>query len=216
MNTNPMINLKDERTKALEISNSPLNVHDHLKGLSVEELKEISDRDRLPWHTLCLNITGDLNVGTIIRTSHCMGCSSVTIFGRQKIDNRSLVGAANYTNVVKVPAMASQDTVSPEEFESYMNSNNLVPIFIECGGLPLPLMDWEFWLKEIQDAGKQICLVMGNESGGIPANILSLTTKFTYSMIVSIPQKGVIRSMNVAVAHAMVVGDLCSTMGWMN
>jgi hypothetical protein len=46
MNTNPTINLKEERTKALEISNSPLNVHDHLKGHTVEELKEISQRDR--------------------------------------------------------------------------------------------------------------------------------------------------------------------------
>jgi tRNA G18 (ribose-2'-O)-methylase SpoU len=105
--------LKELRELQLEKSNSPYNVHDHLKHLNVEDLVQFSQNDRLPWHTMCINVTGDLNVGTMIRTSHCMGASSVLIFGRQKIDNRSLVGSANYIKVERIRSKTDDDTMDP-------------------------------------------------------------------------------------------------------
>lgn len=203
------------RDAELERSSSPLNVHDHLKGLTIEELKEISQADRLPWHTLCINVTGDLNVGTIIRTSHCLGASSVIIFGRQKIDNRSLVGAANYIKVERARALDGDLELDPEIFLALLSSRNLVPVFVESNGLPLPRIDWKLRLSEMARRGHQPCLVMGNETGGIPPGIQSLTNLFPNSFTVSIPQKGVIRSLNVATAHSIVAGHLCATMGWM-
>lgn len=212
MNTPNISEIRDEN---LVRSNSSLNVHEHLKGLSVEELQNVSKQDRLPWHTLCLNVTGDLNVGTIIRTSHCLGATSVTVFGRQKIDNRSLVGAANYITVHKVRAIDDNFKIKADDFREYMESRNLTPVFVEAGGIDLPFVDWRLGEEFIADIGNEICLIMGNEGDGIPEDILDLKNHFRHSFVVSIPQRGVIRSLNVGVAHAIVAGAMCEKMGWM-
>lgn len=209
------VNIAQMRDQALAVSNSSRNVHDHLKHLDVPELQTLSSQDRLPWHTMCLNLTGDLNVGTIIRTSHCMGASSVIVFGRQKIDNRSLVGAANYIKVEKVPALDDKLEYDPQAFVDALVSRNLVPVFVECGGHPAHDAPWVTWIDAMTRRGQQLCLVMGNESGGIPQDILATGSLFDNSHVVSVPQRGVIRSLNVAVAHSMVSGFLCSSMEWM-
>lgn len=209
------INIAQMRDQALAVSNSSRNVHDHLKHLDVPELQTLSQQDRLPWHTMCLNLTGDLNVGTVIRTSHCMGASSVLVFGRQKIDNRSLVGAANYITVEKIPALDDNLEYDPQVFVDTLKSRHLTPIFVECGGQPAHSAPWATWIDAMQRRGDQVCLVMGNETGGIPSDILATRSLFANSHIVSVPQRGVIRSLNVAVAHSMVSGFLCSSMNWM-
>jgi len=209
------INIAQMRDQALAVSNSSRNVHDHLKHLDVPDLQAISAQDRLPWHTMCLNLTGDLNVGTVIRTSHCLGASSVIVFGRQKIDNRSLVGAANYIKVEKVPALDSNLEYDAQAFVDALVSRNLVPIFVECGGQSAHDAPWATWIDAMSRRGQQLCLVMGNESGGIPPDILATGSLFANSHVVSVPQRGVIRSLNVAVAHSMVSGFLCSSMKWM-
>lgn len=196
-------------------SNSPFNVHDHFKGLSIEELRTVSLADRLPWHTLCLNVTGDLNVGTIIRTSHCLGASSVIIFGRQRIDNRTLVGSSNYIRVERARAVDGSSELDPQIFLDLLTARGLVPVFVESGGLPLPGIDWKLRLSEMARRGHQPCLVMGNETGGIPPCILGLLNLFPNSFTVSIPQRGVIRSLNVGVAHSIVASHLCLSMEWM-
>jgi tRNA(Leu) C34 or U34 (ribose-2'-O)-methylase TrmL len=210
---NPTINIASVRDAELKAANGPRNVHDHLKNMSVDELQEYSRKDRLPWHTACLNVTGDLNVGAMIRTSHCMGASSVMIFGRQKIDNRSLVGSANYINVEKIKDQS--DEFSSQRFFWTMRERNLTPIFVEIGGLPLPRVDWKSKLDAISHQGCQPCMVMGNETGGIPQEMIWSCLPIANSFVVSIPQRGVIRSMNVSVAHSMVVGSMCAAMEWM-
>jgi tRNA G18 (ribose-2'-O)-methylase SpoU len=211
---NSMINVSKARDCALAESNSCFNVHDHLKGMSVEELKQVSLKDRLPWHTVCLNVTGDLNVGTMIRTSHCLGASSVIIFGRQKIDNRSLVGSANYIHVEKVKD--EWNCASPERFHDEMVSRRLVPILVEMGGIPIHKVNWDIRMEAIQLRGHQPCLVMGNETGGIPREIEMICKNIPNSFTISIPQRGVIRSMNVGVAHAIVASTMCEAMDWLN
>jgi tRNA G18 (ribose-2'-O)-methylase SpoU len=208
-------NIRHMRDAALTLASSSYNVHDHLKQLTVPELQAKSLEDRLPWHTLCLNVTGDLNVGTIIRTSHCLGASSVTIFGRQRIDNRSLVGSANYIKIEKIPGIDQNFNLNPEVLLHFLNSKNLIPIFVECGGQPINQVNWPLRLSEMQRRDTQPCLIMGNETGGIPQNILDLQSLLPNSFVVSIPQRGVIRSFNVATAHAMIAFNLCEEMKWL-
>lgn len=210
---NPIINIADVRDAELHASNGSRNVHDHLKHMSVEDLQAYSLTDRLPWHTACLNVTGDLNVGTMIRTSHCMGATSVLIFGRRKIDNRSLVGSANYIKIERMPDQ--NDELTSQRFFWTMHERNFTPIFVETDGMMLNQVDWKIKLDAIDRRGSQPCLVMGNETGGIPRDIINSCMPMPNSFVVSIPQRGVIRSMNVAVAHAMVVGSMCSSMEWL-
>lgn len=209
------INFQEVRKQELEQSNSCYNVHDHLKNYTLEELQLTSQADRLPWHTMAINLTGDLNVGTIIRTSHCLGASSVIIVGRTKLDRRSLVGAENYISVEKYRTVDENFELNVAEIADIFESKKLTPIFCEAGGIPLPKTNWKIRVEAINLRGYQPCLVMGNETGGIPSELLALSNMLANSCIVSIPQRGVIRSFNVAVAHSIIASNLCTTMEWM-
>jgi tRNA G18 (ribose-2'-O)-methylase SpoU len=202
-------NLTEHRDAAIAAGHSDRNVHDHLKHLSVPELQQVSRQDRLPWHSCFINVTGDLNIGTMIRTSHCLGATSVTVFGRRRFDRRGLVGSANYIEVDQVEGMQDELAVDRAAFYNMVHERRWTPVFVETGGMPLPLVPWQ----DIKDTmpGYEICLIMGNETGGIPNNIL----QDPFGTVVSIPQRGVIRSMNVSTAHAVVASAMCASLGWM-
>lgn len=209
------VNYKEIRKSDLTAANSCWNVHDHLKEKTLTDLQAVSKLDRLPWHTMALNLTGDLNVGTIIRTSHCLGASSVIIVGRTKLDRRSLVGAENYITVERYRTVDEKFQLDVGEIASILETKKLTPIFCESGGVPLPKASWKLRVEAINLRGYQPCLVMGNETGGVPRELLDLSNILANSFVVSIPQRGVIRSLNVAVAHSIIAGNLCTTMGWM-
>ena len=208
-------NIREKRDTELAMAASPYNVHDHLKGLSIDELKLVSWADRLPWHTLCLNLTGDINVGNIIRTSHCLGASSVTIFGRQRIDQRSLVGSSNYIKIEKVVGVDNNLNLQPKLLSDHLKARKMIPIFVECNGVNLAKINWKLSITSMLVDGYEPCLIMGNETGGIPSNILEAVNEFAGSFIVSIPQRGVIRSFNVSSAHAMVSASMCQGLEWL-
>jgi tRNA G18 (ribose-2'-O)-methylase SpoU len=210
------INIAEERDAALIQSNSSLNVHDNVKHLSIPELQELSQLDRLPWHTMCLNLTGDLNVGTVVRTSHIMGATSAIIVGRAKMDRRSLVGASNYIKLERISTLLENNELDIAAIAKILSDRNLTPVFCECGGTPLNTVNWKLRLSEMFRLGTHPCLVMGNETGGLPANIIDLINYFPNSFVVSIPQRGVIRSLNVSVAHSMIAGHMIDNMGWFN
>ena len=166
-------NFKEIRDKNLAESNSEFNVHDGLKHLSVHELQEVSKSDRLPWHTLALNVTGDLNIGTMIRTSHCLGATSFIIIGRTKIDNRGLVGSSNYIKIEKIPSMQENLMPDPNVIYDVLKSRNLTPVFCESNGVELSTIDWKVNLWSMSRENTVPCLIMGNETGGIPPSILA-------------------------------------------
>lgn len=209
------LNIKEASKQALAENNSAFNVHDNLKHLTLAELQEVSKKDQLPWHTMTINLTGDLNVGTIIRTSHLLGATSVIVVGRTKIDRRSMVGAENYITVEKYRTVNEQFDLKIEEIADIFEKKKLTPIFCEAGGIALPKANWKTRIEAINLRGYQPCLVMGNETGGIPDDLLYLSTVLANSFIISVPMKGVIRSLNVAAAHSIIAGHMCATMGWM-
>jgi tRNA G18 (ribose-2'-O)-methylase SpoU len=200
-------NLKEYREQELIKNNDERNVHNHLKKLTVPELQEVSSQDRLPWHVCLLNVTGDLNIGTMIRTAHCLGAASVTIFGRRKYDKRGLVGSSNYIDMDLIDGMKNDIELDYDKFHNMMYTKKFSPIFVEQGGIPLPEFDW----KQSHNTDYETCIVMGNETNGIPNNILD----GGFGKTVSIPQKGVIRSMNVSSAMAIVASHMCINLGWM-
>ena len=208
------VDFKKIRNADLDTANSSWNVHDDLKDKNLTELQEISAADRLPWHTMAVNLTGDLNVGTIIRTSHCLGASSVLVIGRTKLDRRSLVGAEKYTTVEKYRTVDDKFDLKIDEIVKILSDKKLTPVFCESGGIPLAKINWKIRIEAMNLAGTQPCLVMGNETGGIPPELLVLSDILRNSFIASIPQKGVIRSLNVAVAHSIIAANMCSNMGW--
>ena len=75
------INNKDLIAEAMEDSNF-WNVHDELKGLSIDQLQEIQKKESFPFAVCVLNLTGDLNTGMIARTACIHGAQEFIVFGR--------------------------------------------------------------------------------------------------------------------------------------
>lgn len=179
------------------------NVHDELKGLSLEKLKEIQGKETLPYAVCVLNLTGDLNTGMIARTACLHGCREMFIFGRRKYDKRSTVGAQNYMKITRVDGFKDDTNVlCVDKFLEMMKEHKYYPIAVEQGGYPINLVnagDWAEIVGFLQEAPYP-CLVFGNENEGIPEDILNECTA-----TLSIPQRGVLRSMNVSAAAAIAL-----------
>ena len=179
-----------------------LNVRDDLKHHTVADIVDVQSDASLPYAVCALNITGDLNVGMMMRSACILGAEQFIIYGLRRYDRRSTVGVQNYIPVLRVEGREDETTLDPVKFHVLMEELGYFPVFVEQGGTPLHEMDWSF-------TDKKICLVFGNEGDGIP-------TEFTTgNQVVSVPQRGVTRSFNVSAAAAIVAHDLVNRkFGW--
>lgn len=217
-NSKPMVNLNVERQNDISAMQNPQNVRAEFKGLTLEDCQEKCAEDRLPFDACFLNITSDLNVSASIRTLHLMGVDKIFIIGKKKLDRRALVGAEFYTNIEYMGGL-NLDTLEVEDsvfLEMIAKNEDYFPIFVEMGGENLKDIDWKNRLKkdnQLNYMNKDIqsyrpLLIFGNEHRGIGDNILALKNNLVRSMVVSIPMKGVLRSLNVSASVAMVTWDL--------
>lgn len=201
MTTKPFVNYSAKIAETVSDDHF-WNVHDHLKDRRLDELRAMQVCASLPFSVCTLNLTGDLNVGMIVRTACIFGASTVFIFGRRKYDKRSTVGAQNYQDIVRVNGFEDDgETLSLAAFKALIAEHNLAPIFVEQGGTPLERVRWE---KTLPRDGRRPCLILGNENEGVPSSFLSL------GPTISITQRGVLRSLNVSAAASVVIHALSS------
>ena len=182
------------------------NVHDNYKSLEVNELREICRQDRRNFRLCALNVEGDLNVGMMIRSASLFGAEKAYIFGRRRIDNRSLVGVQNYIDIEKIHGLDDDGILDLKEFADFVfeqTVDNYAIVMVEQGGTQLGDLDW----ADVLIDHNGITLIMGNENSGIPAEFLPYA-----DYVVSIPQRGVLRSFNVAAAANIVMWDMAPHM----
>lgn len=200
MKNNPFVNYAEKIAEAVRGENF-WNVHDRYKGLSVDELKKVQTEQSLPFAVCVLNLTGDLNTGMIVRTACTMGAQHVILYGRRKYDKRSTVGAQNYIPIDRIAGLTTDgETFAATPFRKMMTTLGYVPVFVEQGGTPVETIDWDNFVP----AGGTPCLVFGNESHGIPPAMME------GELVVSISQRGVLRSLNVSAAASIVIHSLAS------
>jgi tRNA G18 (ribose-2'-O)-methylase SpoU len=191
--------------------NADHNVRDQFKDWSLEERREYTKNNEGNFSVALMNITGDLNTGIIIRTAHLMGASEVLVFGRNKIDKRSTVGADKYTDITYFGGLREDLTVDPHVFTTAMTERNLCPVFVEIGGHNINEIDFK---KVTRNSSRSICFVFGNEGRGIDSGIMATQDLFPNSFVVSIPQRGIMRSYNVSSAASIVLYAYNLSMGW--
>lgn len=211
---NPMVNLNEERAKDITAMQNPQNVRNEFKTLTMEECQEQCKADRLPFDACFLNITSDLNVSTSIRTLHLMGCEDIYVLGKKKLDRRALVGAEFYQEI-KYMGGLNLDTLEIEDevfMELIAKNPDYFPIFVETGGENMKNVDWKARLQKSEGQHYRPLLIFGNENRGIGDNIFALRDNLPRSMVVSIPMKGVLRSLNVSGSVAMIAWDLVSNL----
>lgn len=202
-----MIDFKKEIQKD---TNRLKNVRAPFQHLSTKELKDISNTNSLPYTVCLLNMTGDLNIGTCIRNAVIFGARRVIILGRRKYDRRSTVGAENYINIRQEFALNKEYDIDTNVFWEIMSEYELTPIPIEQNGFRLSTINWRLKLEKANP-----CLIFGNEGRGISEKLLrEIDERERNSFTVTIDQIGILRSLNVSSASAIIMHDLVTKMEW--
>lgn len=178
-----------------------MNVRDEYKDFDTITLQKIYKENSVKEKIGCLNLTCDHNIAMIVRSASLFGISELYIIGRRRYNKRPTVGTHKYipTILYKCTIGSHNDqfniTLILQFLEKWSQTHTIV--FVEQGGIPLT--------NAFSNASfiKPAFFILGNEGHGIPIDILN----FQPSIRVSIPQKGIGRSFNVANATSIVLWE---------
>lgn len=166
----------------------PRNVVDHYKHMENELIKgDLEKKRNKNLSILCVNIINDFNIASCIRASNAFVCQTIYIFGNKKYDRRGCVGSYMFENIKYIDNLDSLKILF-KEFSNIISVDNI------STAKSLVDFKWDF-------DGKTL-LILGQESIGVPGEILELSTDTLY-----IPQFGSVRSLNVAQACAITLYD---------
>jgi tRNA G18 (ribose-2'-O)-methylase SpoU len=199
---NPMVNYSK---LIAETASNHYNVRDEYKENTLEQNVAITISEQRRFSVGCINITGELNIGMMIRSACLLGAENFYIFGRKKFDKRSTVGAEKYINIVQYafddPIHA--DTEINERLEYLLKWNSVV--LCEHGGKEVgSYQTRQMYKEELENP----VFVFGSESHGLP----DVVAQNPHFYKVSIPQRGVLRSFNVSAAMNIIVWDYIKEM----
>lgn len=176
------------------------NVQDSLQHLSPDEIRAYYIDHASPVAVGCLNLSGDINIGMMIRTSALFGVGHFYILGKKQFDRRSSVGSHHHMPLERVYAMKGRDN---EYLDTDTARATLIElqqkftlVFIEQSERSIKLRD----IHEIKTEHPPM-FIFGSESEGIPQCLLDLSDTYC----VEIKQPGVGRSFNVSTACGMVL-----------
>ena len=96
---NNLQNFDFETGEGLTRQNDPRNLVDDFKGLSVAEVKNRLDQNRLSFHVAIENFSHDFNIGTIARNANAFNASGIHIIGKRHWNRRGAMKTEAYMNV---------------------------------------------------------------------------------------------------------------------
>jgi len=176
------------------------NVVDDLQHMDPRQIKDEYTKIASPVAVACLNLSGDMNIGTMMRTSSLFGVGKFLMLGRKFYDRRSSVGTQHHIPHDRIYMMKGKDKDELDEdalleiLHEYQQKYTIV--FVDQHATSVPLTQLHTLKFD-----KPPMFVFGSESNGIPSRILQLDN--TYSVV--IPQQGLGRSHNVAIACGIVL-----------
>jgi tRNA G18 (ribose-2'-O)-methylase SpoU len=180
-----------EQRVALRTADWSLNVRDEFKGMTKSEIRAVLAPRRNGLVFAFHNAIRDFNFSALIRVCNAFCCSGVMYTGFRKYDPRGAVGTLHYEHI--------------EYFPSQHDFQNEIEISKELG--------YEFVVAESDHYEKSVLLpkfqwnprtilMLGEESVGVPQEYIDMADR-----IVSIPQMGSVRSLNVASAGHILAYD---------
>ena len=189
-----------------------INVSDRFKGVDPVDIKSIINEETLPFDVMILNLRDGRNAGNIVRVCNLTGVDKVVVLGRKKFEKTGSVGAHHYTKIERIAAIPNSDyidfekleeadnVIDTEIFSNYITSNNYLPVFVEQteDALVATTQNIQTVIQCASSTGKKPIFIFGNESFGIPKNILQTRFLFPCSYVLQLQQRGCIRSHNVA------------------
>lgn len=167
-----------------------MNVIEQLKHLSVPEIKHYCSSNTITASVAMINIGGDFNLSTMVRNANFFGFRSVHYVGKKKWDKRGSVGTHNYT-----PMYNHKDE---ESFLLQCSARTIIAVennIPEYADKTVNLFEYDF-----QNSIDPI-FIFGEENKGLSSFILDRA-----NVILTIPNYGSVRSLNVGTTSGIVMG----------
>lgn len=169
------------------------SVADRFKGWTNELIKKDCQENNNGFSLLMTQLSGDFNIGTVIRSGNSFGVKEVFYFGnRKKYDRRGAVGSYHYTDIVHLKEQ--------EELLALKENYSFIALEQDAKSVPLQKFDWNV-------CGKTPLIMIGEEGCGLSSEMLALADH-----IVEIPSFGSVRSLNAGVASSICMWDFMSKM----
>lgn len=167
-----------------------MNVIDSLKNYTIPDIKNYCHSKSIPASVAMINIGGDFNLSTMVRNANFFGFRSVHYVGKKKWDKRGSVGTHHYT-----PIYHHKDE---ESFLLQLSGRTIIAIennIPEYEDKTINLFSFDFI-----DSYQPI-FVFGEENKGLSNFILDRA-----NIILTIPNYGSVRSLNVGTTSGIVMG----------
>lgn len=153
------------------------NILDKYKWWEHTNIVENMDTTRSPFITVCMNIDGDFNLSSLLRSTSWFNGTAVWIVGKKKWDRRGAVGTHHYTPVKHYPTI--------EEAVQELKTMGYTVLAAEITPTATPLNEYVFPDKT--------AVIYGEEGLGLTEETLALVDE-----VVLVPARGAVRSLNVA------------------
>jgi tRNA G18 (ribose-2'-O)-methylase SpoU len=171
------------------------NVVDKYKHVPNAKIKEELDADRFNYAVICSNVGNNFNVGSILRCANAFGAKQFGLHGKGKYDRRSTVGTHKYIDVLKFPSLY--------ELREFAWQMDTIVIGVEQTPSSAPYNEFD-WIDYIS-SNLKIVLLFGSEDNGLSDSEMRVCDH-----LVSIPQYGSVRSINVACAASIIMSHLAT------
>lgn len=169
------------------------NVHDFLQALSVSEIKNYCQNNVINAAVGMTHISGDFNLGTVIRNANFFGFKEVFyVGGRKHYDARSTVGTHHYTPISFIKTEEDFVKQIDNKYTLVCVENN-IPKF---NWKTVSLFDKDVW----NDTLNPPLFLFGEEQKGISDSLLK-----ECGYILTIPAFGSVRSLNVGSTSAVIM-----------
>ena len=165
-----------------------LNVHDSLKDLSVDDIKQNYINNANSAAIAMTHIESDFNLSNVIRSANFLGFREVFyIGGKKQWDRRGSVGTHNYIPVTFCKTIDDFIELIGTKYIPIALENN-----INLGKKIINIYSYEWPINPV--------IICGEEQNGIPIELLN-----KIDTCVEIPARGTVRSLNVATAAGIAM-----------
>lgn len=137
--------------------------------------KKKNSSSKLPIEVCTVNFKEEVNVAFVLRSAACFGAAAVNVIG--SVPKRKTLATRSGTVQDYVPI---NQFSNPHEFLQYCKNNHIKVISAELDPEAVSIHKYNF-KNDLVDF-KKICIVVGHEQIGIPADILNNSQKIFIDM----------------------------------
>jgi len=165
-----------------------VNVREQFLNLEAHQVKEALANGRSQLVNVCMNLTSDFNKSSIVRSSNAFLGRETYMVGGKRYDRRGTVGMHHFE------VMKHADSL--EEVVEHLHSEGYTVYAVDNTPALQPAVVYDVELPE------KSAFVYGEEQRGLALEEAALCDAAIY-----IPQRGAVRSLNVAQAAAVIMAE---------